>query len=84
MGKSITAKASSAKTKKSGVSKMKTTSGAKKSVKKRVEIDLEQPKDRDPIDSKLVSETQTEEKRVTDDNEVQRLADEIEAKQIAE
>ncbi|CAJ1956305.1 unnamed protein product [Cylindrotheca closterium] len=84
MGKSITAKASSAKTKKSGVSKMKTTSGAKKSVKKRVEIDLEQPKDRDTIDSKLVSETQTEEKRVTDDNEVQRLADEIEAKQIAE
>ncbi|CAJ1945362.1 unnamed protein product [Cylindrotheca closterium] len=83
-GKSINAKASSAKTKKSGVSKMKTTSGAKKSVKKRVEIDLEQPKDRDPIDSKMVSETQTEEKRVTDDNEAQRMADEIEAKQIAE
>ncbi|CAJ1945422.1 unnamed protein product [Cylindrotheca closterium] len=84
MGKSITAKASSAMTKKLGVSKMKTTSVAKKAVKKRVEIDLQQPKDRDPINSKLVSETQTEEKRVADDNEVQCLADEIEATQIAE
>ncbi|CAJ1941817.1 unnamed protein product, partial [Cylindrotheca closterium] len=84
MGKSINAKASSAMTKKSGVSKMKTTSVAKKSVKKRVEIDLQQPKDRDPIGSKMVSETQTEEKRVTDDNEAQRMADEIEAKRIAE
>ncbi|CAJ1959772.1 unnamed protein product [Cylindrotheca closterium] len=84
MGKSINAKASSAMTKKSGVSKMKMTSVAKKSVKKRVEIDLQQPKDRDPIDSKMVSETQTEEKRVTNDNEAQRMADEIETKRIAE
>ncbi|CAJ1959619.1 unnamed protein product [Cylindrotheca closterium] len=84
MGKSINAKASSAMTKKSGVSKMKTSSGAKKSVKKQVEIDLQQPKDRDPIDSKMVSETQTDEKRVIDDNEAQYMADEIEAKQIAE
>ncbi|CAJ1946207.1 unnamed protein product [Cylindrotheca closterium] len=64
-------KASSSKTKKLGVSKMKTTSVAKKAVKKRVEIDLEQPKDRDPIDSKLISETQTEEKLATDDTDVQ-------------
>ncbi|CAJ1945424.1 unnamed protein product [Cylindrotheca closterium] len=84
MGKSINTKASLAMTKKSGVSKMKTTSVAKKAVKKRVEIDLQQSKDRDPIDSKMVSETQTEEKHVTDDNEAQHLADEIEAKQIAE
>ncbi|CAJ1966218.1 unnamed protein product [Cylindrotheca closterium] len=84
MGKSINAKASSVMTKKSGVSKMKTTSGAKKSVKKRVEIDLQQPKDRDPIDSRMVSATQTDEKRVIDDNEAQRMADEIQAKRIAE
>ncbi|CAJ1956989.1 unnamed protein product, partial [Cylindrotheca closterium] len=84
MGKSINAKASSATTKKSGVSKMKTTPVAKKSVKKRVEIDLQQPKDRDPIDSKMVSATQTDEKRVIDDTEAQRMADEIEAKRIAE
>ncbi|CAJ1959436.1 unnamed protein product [Cylindrotheca closterium] len=84
MGKSINAKASSAMTKKSGVSKMKTTPVAKKSVKKRVEIDLQQPKDRDPIDSKMVSATQTDEKRVIDDNEAQRMAEEIEAKRIAE
>ncbi|CAJ1966335.1 unnamed protein product [Cylindrotheca closterium] len=62
---------------------MKTTFVAKKSVKKRVESDLQQPKDRDPIDSKMVSETQTEEKRV-DDNEAQRMADKIEAQRIAE
>ncbi|CAJ1953067.1 unnamed protein product [Cylindrotheca closterium] len=83
MGKSINAKAISAMTKKSGVSKMKTTSGAKKSNKQRVEIDLQQPKDRDPIDSRMVSATQTDEKRVIDDNKAQRMADEIEAKRIA-
>ena len=59
MGKSLVSKAASAKNKKLGVAKSKSTTVGKKIVKKRVEIDLEQPKDRDPIDPNTLEDKRT-------------------------
>ena len=78
MGKSLVSKAASAKNKKLGVAKSKSTTVGKKIVKKRVEIDLEQPKDRDPIDPNT-----WEAKRIADEQEVQRMTAEIEAERLA-
>jgi len=77
MGKSLVSNAASAKNKKLGVAKSKSTTVGKKIVKKRVEIDLEQPKDRDPIDPNTL-----EDKRTADVQEVQRRAAEIEAERL--
>ena len=63
MGKSLVSKAASAKNKKLGVAKSKSTTVGKKIVKKRVEIDLEQPKDRDPIDPNTTKASTAEAKK---------------------
>ena len=78
MGKSLVSKAASAKNKRLGVAKSKSTTVGKKIVKKRVEIDLEQPKDRDPIDPNT-----WEAKRIADEQEVQRMTAEIDAERLA-
>ncbi|CAJ1931701.1 unnamed protein product, partial [Cylindrotheca closterium] len=79
MGKSPASKATSANAKKLGVAKSKASSVGKKAMKKRLEIDLEQPKDRDPVNSNDVDI-----KQIADDQDALRTADEFEAQRIAE
>ncbi|CAJ1945752.1 unnamed protein product [Cylindrotheca closterium] len=79
MGKSPASKAASANAKKLGVAKSKASSVGKKAIKKRLEIDLEQPKDRDPVNSNDVDI-----KQIADDHDALRTADEFEAQRIAE
>ncbi|CAJ1957787.1 unnamed protein product [Cylindrotheca closterium] len=79
MGKSPAPKAASANTKKLGVAKSKASSVGKKAMKKQLEIDLEQPKDRDPVNSNDVVI-----KQIADAQDTLRMADEFEAQQIAE
>ncbi|CAJ1960835.1 unnamed protein product [Cylindrotheca closterium] len=79
MGKSPAPKAASANAKKLGVAKSKASSVGKKAMKKRLEIDLEQPKDRDPVNSSDVDI-----KQIDDAQDALQMADEFEARRIAE
>ncbi|CAJ1939408.1 unnamed protein product [Cylindrotheca closterium] len=78
MGKSPAPQAASANTTKLGVVKSKAYSVGKKLVKKRLGIDLEQPKDRGPVHSSNVNL-----KRLANKQGAPQMGDKMEAQQIA-
>ncbi|CAJ1963295.1 unnamed protein product [Cylindrotheca closterium] len=79
MDKSPALKAASANTKKQGVAKSKVSSVGKKAMKKQLEIDLEQPKHRDPVSSNDVDV-----KQLAKDQDALQSANEMVAQRIAE